>query len=47
VTAISPEGEEAIFDLMKNGAKFSCAGVLMPPVLKELARKKPKESPRR
>jgi hypothetical protein len=47
VTAISPEGEEAISDLMKNGAKFSCAGVLMPDVLKRLARKKPKESPRR
>ena len=47
VTAISPEGEEAIFDLMKKGANFSCGGVLMPHLLKELARKKPKESPRR
>jgi hypothetical protein len=47
VTAISREGEEAIFDLMKKGAKFSCAGVLTKHVLKQLARKKQGESPRR
>jgi hypothetical protein len=47
VTAISPEGEEAIFDLMKKGAKFACASVLTKHVLKQLARKKPEESPRR
>ena len=47
VTVISHEGEGAIFDLMKKGANFSCSGVLMRHVLKELARKKPKESPRR
>jgi len=44
VTVISHEGEEAIFDLMKKGANFSCGGVLMKHVLKELARKKPKQS---
>jgi len=47
LTIISREGEDAILDLMKKGAKFSCAGVLTRHLLKELARKKPKESPRR
>jgi anti-anti-sigma regulatory factor len=47
LTVISREGEGAIFDLMKKGAKFSCAGVFVRHVLKQLARKKPKESPRR
>jgi hypothetical protein len=47
VIVISHEGEHAIFDLMKKGANFSCGGVLMRHVLKELARKKPEELPRR
>lgn len=47
VTVISHEAEDAIFDLMKNGASFSCSGVLMKYVLKELARKTPRESPGR
>jgi hypothetical protein len=47
VTVISHDGEEAIFDLMKKGANFSCSGILMRHVLKELARKNPKESLRR
>lgn len=47
VTVISGEGEEAIFDLMKTGAKFACASVHTKYVLKQLARKKPEESPRR
>src|ERR1700677_1456086 len=47
LTGISREGEDAIFDLMKKGATFSCAGVLMSYVLKQLAHKKPEESPRR
>ena len=47
VTVISREGEDAIFDLMKEGAKFSCGGVLIRHVLKELARKKQQESLRR
>jgi anti-anti-sigma regulatory factor len=47
VTVISCEGEDAIFDLMKKGARFSCASVLTKHVLKQLARKKPEESARR
>ena len=39
LTVISREGEAAIFDLMKQGARFSCAGVLTRHVLKELARR--------
>jgi hypothetical protein len=39
LTVISREGEEAIFDLMKQGAKFSCAGILTRHVLKGLARR--------
>jgi hypothetical protein len=38
-TVISREGESAIFELMKDGAKFSCGGVLTKHVLKELARR--------
>ena len=44
LTTISREGEEAIFDLIKEGAKFSCANVLTRHVLKQLARKKQRES---
>jgi hypothetical protein len=47
LTAISREGEDAIFDLMKKGAKFTCGGVLTRHVLKQLARKNQQESPRR
>jgi hypothetical protein len=47
VTVISREGEGAIFDLMKKEAKFSCGGVLTRHLLKQLARKKQQESPRR
>ena len=47
VTVMSHEGEDVIFELMKKGANFSCGGVLMRQVLKELARKKPRELPRR
>jgi hypothetical protein len=38
-TVISREGESAIFDLMREGAKFSCGGVLTKHLLKELARR--------
>jgi hypothetical protein len=38
LTVISHEGECAIFDLMKQGARFSCAGILTRHVLKRLAR---------
>ncbi len=47
VTVISRDGEDEIFDLIKKGANFSGNGILMRHVLKELALKKPKESPRR
>jgi len=39
LTVISREGEDAIFDLMKQGAKLSCAGILTRHVLKGLARR--------
>ncbi len=43
LTVISREGEDTIFDLMKQGAKFSskfsCGGVLTRHVLKRLAEK--------
>jgi hypothetical protein len=38
LTVITREGEDAIFDLMKQGAKFSCGGVLTRHVLKRLAK---------
>jgi anti-anti-sigma regulatory factor len=38
LTVMSREGEDAIFDLMKQGAKFSCGGVLTKHVVKRLAR---------
>jgi hypothetical protein len=40
VTAISPEGEHAIFDLMKKGAKFTRGGLLTSHMVKQRARKK-------
>jgi anti-anti-sigma regulatory factor len=39
LTVMSREGEDAIFDLMKQGAKFSCGGVLTRYVLRRLARR--------
>jgi hypothetical protein len=39
LTVISREGEDAIVELMKEGARFSCAGVLTRHVLKRLARR--------
>ena len=47
LTVVSREGEEAIFGLMKEGAKFSCGDVLMKHVLKQLERRKQQESVRR
>lgn len=41
LTVISREGEDAIFDLMKEGVKFSRSGVLTGHMLKEFARKCP------
>lgn len=39
VTTIGGEGKAAIFELMQEGAKFSCNGVLTKHVLKQLAHK--------
>lgn len=38
LTLISREGEDALFKLMKEGAKFSCNGVLTRHVLGRLAK---------
>ena len=38
-TIIDPEGEAAIFELMQEGAKFCCSGVLTKHVLKQIAHK--------
>jgi hypothetical protein len=47
LTVISIEGEDAILDLMKEGAKFLRGGILIRHVLKQLTRKRQLESPRR
>jgi len=39
LTIISRDGEDAILDLMRTGAKFTCAGIFTRHVLKRLARK--------
>jgi anti-anti-sigma regulatory factor len=39
VTFISADGESTLFKLMRDGAKFSCKGVLTKHVLKQLARR--------
>lgn len=39
VTVIGPEGESTLFNLMREGAKFSCGGVLTRHVLRQLARR--------
>jgi hypothetical protein len=46
LTTVSQAGRDAIFDLMKEGAKFSCGNVLTKYMVKQLARKKQRESPR-
>jgi hypothetical protein len=38
-TVISREGEDALFELMRKGAKFSCCGVLTRYLVKRLAHK--------
>jgi hypothetical protein len=47
LTVIGREGEDAILDLMNEGAEFSRGGILIRHVLKQLARKKLQELPRR
>jgi hypothetical protein len=39
VTTISKEGENTLFELMREGAKFSCAGVFTKYLLRQLALK--------
>jgi hypothetical protein len=39
VTLISRDGENTLFKLMRDGAKFSCGGVLTKHVLRQLARR--------
>lgn len=40
VTAVSPEGESALVELMRKDVKFQC-GVFMKELFKQLARKRP------
>lgn len=39
VTLISADGENTLYELMKQGAKFCCTGVLTKHVLRRLARR--------
>jgi hypothetical protein len=39
LTAISHEGENALFELMKQGVKFRCRGVYAKQVLRQVARR--------
>jgi hypothetical protein len=45
VTVISQEGENALLELMGDGAKFRCSGVLVRHLIHELARRR-KGNPR-
>jgi anti-anti-sigma regulatory factor len=47
VTFISADGEEALLKLMRDGARFSCGGVLTKHVLRQLARRCRGENGRR
>ena len=44
VTAISQEGENALLELMTEGAKFRCSGVLTKHLIQELARRHKRNS---
>lgn len=39
VTLIGPDGEATLLKLMRDGAKFTCGGVLTRHLLRQLARK--------
>lgn len=39
VTVIGADGENTLFELMRNGARFSCGGILTKHVLRRLARR--------
>jgi anti-anti-sigma regulatory factor len=42
VTAVSPEGESALVQLMRKNVRFQC-GVFLKELFKQLARKRPDE----
>src|SRR5216684_4465798 len=44
VTVISQEGENALLELMSDGAKFRCSGVLIRHLIHELARRRKRNS---
>ena len=44
VTAISPEGENALLEIMSDGAKFRCSGVLVRHLIHELAGRRRRNS---
>ncbi len=44
VTVISQEGENALLELMSDGAKFRCSGVLIRHLIHELARRRKSNS---
>ena len=44
VTVISQEGEKALLELMVDGARFRCSGVLIRHLIHELARRRKKNS---
>jgi hypothetical protein len=44
VTVISQEGENALLELMSDGAKFRCSGVLIRHLIHELARRRKSKS---
>ena len=44
VTVISQEGENALLELMSDGAKFRCSGVLTRHLIQELARRRKSNS---
>jgi hypothetical protein len=39
VTLIGPDGENTLLNLMRDGARFTCGGVLTKHLLKQLARR--------
>ena len=44
VTVISQEGENALLELMSDGARFRCSGVLIRHLIHELARRRKSNS---
>ena len=44
VTVISQEGESVLFELMSEGARFRCSGVLTKHLVREFARRRKRNS---